>query len=76
MIAELGHFCLVMALLVAAVQTILPALGAHWREPRLMALAEPAALTQLALLTLAFLGGWPGIVGERSHRRALLGSNL
>ncbi len=55
MIAEIGHFCLVLALLVAAVQTILPALGAHWREPRLMAMAEPAALTQLALLALAFL---------------------
>ena len=55
MIVEIGHFCLVLALLVAAVQTVLPAFGAHRREPRLMAVAEPAALAQLVLLILAFL---------------------
>ena len=55
MIVEIGHFCLVLALLVAAVQTLLPAIGAHYRDPRLMAVAEPAALAQFALLILAFL---------------------
>ncbi len=55
MIVEIGHFCLVLALLVAAVQTVLPAIGAHTREPRLMAIAEPAAIAQLTLLLLAFL---------------------
>ena len=55
MIAELGHFALVLALLVAAVQTVLPALGAHSRDARLMAVGEPAALVLLALVLGAFL---------------------
>ena len=54
MLVEIGHFCLVLALLVAALQTVLPALGARIHEPRLMAVAEPAALVQLTLLILAF----------------------
>ena len=54
MLVEIGHFCLVLALLVAALQTVLPALGARTHEPRLMAVAEPAALAQLTLLVLAF----------------------
>ena len=43
MIPELGHFALIVALLTALVQGILPMLGAAIREPRLMALARPAA---------------------------------
>ena len=54
MIVELGHFALVLALLVAAVQTVLPALGAQRRDVRLMAVAEPAAMAQLLLLIIAF----------------------
>ena len=55
MIVELGHFALALALVVAAMQTVIPALGARWREPRLMDVAEPAALAQLALVLAAFL---------------------
>jgi cytochrome c-type biogenesis protein CcmF len=54
MIIELGHFALVLALAVALVQTALPAWGASAGDDRLMAVAEPAALAQLALLALAF----------------------
>ncbi len=55
MIAELGHFALILALLVALVQTVVPALGAHRRDPRLMAVAEPAAIAQVGLILTAFL---------------------
>ncbi|MEZ5900712.1 MAG: heme lyase CcmF/NrfE family subunit [Hyphomicrobiaceae bacterium] len=54
MIVELGHFALVLALVVAGVQMIVPALGASRRDQRLMNVAEPAALAQLLLLILAF----------------------
>ncbi len=55
MIIEVGHFALVLALLVAILQMVVPAWGAHVRDSRLMAVAEPAALCQLGLLLVAFL---------------------
>ena len=55
MIIELGHFALILALLVAGVQASLPLLGAARGEPRLMAVAGPAAVVQLALIVVAFL---------------------
>ena len=55
MIVELGHFALVLALLVAVFQMVVPAWGAYVRDRELMATAEPAALCQLALLLFAFV---------------------
>jgi cytochrome c-type biogenesis protein CcmF len=55
MITELGHFALVLALAVALVQMVLPAWGARVGDVRLMAVARPAALSQLALLAVSFL---------------------
>ena len=55
MIIELGHFALILALLVATVQTVVPAYGAYKGEPRLMQIARPAALLQVALIATAFL---------------------
>ncbi len=55
MIIELGHFALILALGVAIAQAALPAWGARQRDGRLMAVAEPAALAQLALVAFAFL---------------------
>ena len=54
MVIELGHFALILAFGVAVVQMILPLLGAQRNAPGLMALAEPAALAQFALVTLSF----------------------
>ncbi|MBA3909211.1 MAG: heme lyase NrfEFG subunit NrfE [Rhodobacter sp.] len=54
MIIELGHFALILALMVAMVQATLPLWGAHRRDARLMALAGPAALVQLALVATSF----------------------
>ncbi len=55
MIAEIGHFALVLALFVAIVQASLPLLGAARGNLPLMALARPAAQAQFALVLLAFL---------------------
>lgn len=54
MFVELGHFTLILALLVAVVQTVMPLVGAHkgWRG--WMAIAEPAATVQFFLLGFSF----------------------
>lgn len=54
MIAELGHYALVLAFGLALVQGTLPLWGAARRDPVLMALAPSVATAQLAALTLAF----------------------
>ncbi|MEO1294043.1 MAG: heme lyase NrfEFG subunit NrfE, partial [Pseudomonadota bacterium] len=50
MIVEIGHFALVLALLVALVQATLPMIGAQWRYADFMRLAAPAATVQFGLL--------------------------
>ncbi|WP_149586829.1 heme lyase CcmF/NrfE family subunit [Tabrizicola flagellatus] len=54
MIVELGHFALILALMVALVQSTLPLWGAHRGDARLMALAGPAAGMQLLLVGWSF----------------------
>jgi len=54
MIVELGHFTLILALVVATLQTVLPLVGAQKRWLSWMSVAEPAALAQAALLTFSF----------------------
>ncbi|MCS7101232.1 MAG: heme lyase CcmF/NrfE family subunit [Burkholderiaceae bacterium] len=54
MIPELGHFALILALLVAGLQGTLPLLGAARGDLRLMAVARPAAQAQFALVALAY----------------------
>jgi cytochrome c-type biogenesis protein CcmF len=53
-IVELGHFALILAVLVAVLQMIVPAWGAHVRDERMMAVGEPAALCQFGLMVVAF----------------------
>ncbi len=55
MIIEIGHFALILALLVSLAQTVIPAWGARNRDPRLMAFGEPAAVSQVVLILIAFL---------------------
>jgi cytochrome c-type biogenesis protein CcmF len=54
MIPEIGHFALILALLVALVQGIVPMLGAARRDVALMSVAIPAARTQFVLVAIAF----------------------
>jgi cytochrome c-type biogenesis protein CcmF len=54
MLPELGQFAIVLALLLALAQAVLPLIGAHHRNARLMAIARPAAYGQLIFVGLAF----------------------
>ena len=54
MLPELGQFALALALLVAALQTVLPLVGAQRGIASWMAVARPAAYAQFALVALAF----------------------
>ncbi len=54
MIPELGHFALILALVVALLQGIIPLAGAARRLPGWMAVAPAAATAQLLCLVVAF----------------------
>jgi cytochrome c-type biogenesis protein CcmF len=67
MIVELGHFALILALMVALVQATLPLWGAQTGDQRLMALAGPAAGLQLLLIAGAFAAlTWAFVVSDFS----------
>lgn len=55
MLPELGQIALILALLIAALQALLPMLGAQRGITAWMALARPAAYAQLALVAAAFV---------------------
>src|SRR6187551_80825 len=55
MIAETGHYALILALGVAIVQMVLPLIGARIRDQQLMAVAGPAAQLQFLLIAIAFI---------------------
>jgi cytochrome c-type biogenesis protein CcmF len=54
MLGELGHFALVLALLVVLLQAALPLVGAQRGNAAWMSVARPAAYAQLALVAIAF----------------------
>ncbi len=76
MVTELGHFALILAFLVAIVQMVVPLVGAHRRNDRWMALAEPAANAQFLLTAFAF-GAlmWAFVVSDFSLRLVVLNSH-
>ena len=55
MLPEIGNFALILALVLALVQSFVPLLGAWREQPALMAVARPAAFGQLLFLLLAFV---------------------
>ena len=50
MIAESGHYALVLALGLALIQSIVPLVGVRWRDPALMNVARSTALAQLGFV--------------------------
>jgi cytochrome c-type biogenesis protein CcmF len=54
MLPELGQFALILALLLALVQCVLPLVGAWRNEPALIAVARPAVAGQAVFVALAF----------------------
>src|SRR4029079_15461515 len=55
MIGEIGHFCLIVALMLALAQGILPLMGAAKGRSAWMAVAQPAAQGQFLFVAIAFL---------------------
>ncbi|PHR55681.1 MAG: heme lyase NrfEFG subunit NrfE [Robiginitomaculum sp.] len=55
MIAEFGQIALIMAMLVAGAQAVLPMVGAYQKDTRLMAFGDRAAIAQFILIAIAFL---------------------
>jgi cytochrome c-type biogenesis protein CcmF len=67
MIPEIGHYALVLSLLLAVIQATLPLWGTARRHPGLMAIAEPAATLQLAAILISFVAlTWAYIVSDFS----------
>jgi cytochrome c-type biogenesis protein CcmF len=54
MIPELGHYALVLALILALIQSTAPLIGARTRDTALMNLAGSTALAQFAFVAIAF----------------------
>ncbi len=54
MIAEIGHFALVLALMTSLVQSSLPLVGAQRQDHSLMRVASFAAMTSFVLVAIAF----------------------
>ncbi len=76
MIPELGHFALILALLVALSQGTLPLIGAATGATRLMAIARPAARAQALLVAFAFgCLAWSFISNDFSVQNVAANSN-
>ena len=64
MLPELGHFCLILATLLAIVQGVLPLLGTALGHAAWQRLARPAATMQFVLLATAFAALGASFVGN------------
>ena len=54
MIAELGHYALMLAFGLALIQAVMPIVGARNDDPTLLSVAAPAALVQFVFVALSF----------------------
>ena len=54
MLPEIGHYVLIIALMLAALQSTVPLFGAYRRDPTLMAMAPHLAVGQLFAIAFAF----------------------
>ncbi|MGX0902025.1 cytochrome c-type biogenesis protein CcmF [Roseovarius sp. MBR-79] len=76
MITELGHFALILACLVAVLQSIIPLIGAHKRWQGWMAVAEPAAVAQFLLTAASFAAlTYAFVISDFSVRLVTLNSH-
>ena len=64
MIAEAGHFALVLALALALIQSVVPVIGARLRDPALMNVARSTALVQFVFAALSFAATVVGGVSD------------
>jgi len=54
MIAEIGQFALILGLCAAGALAVLPLIGSFAGLPQWMAIARPAALLQLLMVTISY----------------------
>ena len=66
MIAELGHYALVLALGLGLIQSVAPVIGAQTRDGALMRLADSTALMQF------FFSPVLGVLSDRHGRRPVI----
>lgn len=55
LLAELGQFSLILALLMAGILAFVPLIGSFTRQPILLAFAKPAAWAQFVFLLISFI---------------------
>ena len=55
MIVEVGHYSLVLALVLAFVQSFLPAIGAYRKDSTLMLIGYPVSIGQFSFVLLSFI---------------------
>ena len=65
MIAEAGHYALVLALGLALIQSTVPILGARWRDLALMNVARSTAIAQLLVRGERRLRRWSRCTSPR-----------
>jgi cytochrome c-type biogenesis protein CcmF len=71
MIGEIGHFALVLALVLSLVQATVPLIGAHRNRMSLMVVGRPAAQAQLLFLCVAYAClTWAFVTSDFSVRLA------
>ena len=73
MIAEIGHFALVLALCVAVLQAAVPLVGAARGDAALMAWARPAALAQFLFIAHRVFRADARLRGQRFFARQCRG---
>lgn len=67
MIAEIGHYALVLALGIALIQSVLPVWGARTHDATLMGVAAPTALAQALFVAVSFAAlTWCYVVSDFS----------
>ena len=54
-VAEIGHYALVLALVLMLVQSSVPLIGLRWRDERLVAISNSTPIVGLAFVALAFV---------------------
>ncbi len=55
MLIEVGHFAVILALVISLIQCVVPLLGAHNNQASWIAVAKPAALLQFLFVLLGFI---------------------
>jgi cytochrome c-type biogenesis protein CcmF len=77
MIAEMGHFALILALFIGLVQIVLPLIGAHRQDESLMRLASVTAVTNFILIAISFAAiAWSFLISDFSVRLVAANSEI